>query len=169
MKTSFLTPALAAALLIGGGGLALAEAQMGQMGHMGKMEQMGHGMGMQPGFEELDADGDGRITPEEMAAHRQARFEGADSDGDGALSRDELISRMIARQAERMAAYADHMIERHDADGNGLLSPDEMKAGGGGKMFRRADADGDGAISRAEFDEMRAQMQSRHEARKAKK
>lgn len=159
MKTSVLTPALAAAVLLGGIGLAHAQSDMGKMGH---------GMRMHLSFEELDADGDGRITPEEMAALMQARFEGADADGDGALSRDELIARMTERQAERIAAHADHMIERHDSDGDGMLNPDEMKSGGDGRMFKRADTDGDGAITKAEFDKMRDEMQSRHQGKKAK-
>lgn len=159
MKTSVLTPALAVAVLLGGSVLAHAESGS---------DKMGHGMRMQHSFEDLDADSDGRITPEEMAAHMQARFEGADADGDGALSRDELIARMTERQAERIAAYADHMIERHDSDGDGMLKPDEMKAEGDGRMFKRVDADGDGAITKAEFDKMREEMQSRHQGKKAK-
>jgi Ca2+-binding EF-hand superfamily protein len=159
MKTSVLTPALAVAVLLGGTVLALAESGPGKMGH---------GMRMQHSFEELDADADGRITQEEMTAHMQAQFEGADADGDGALSRDELVTRMTERQAERIAAYANHMIERHDSDGDGKLSPDEMKADRGGRMFKRADADGDGAITKAEFDEMREEMQNRHQGKKAK-
>lgn len=159
MKTSILTPALAAAFLLGGIGLAQAESSPGKMGQ---------GMRMHHSFEELDADADGRITQEEMAAHMQARFEGADADGDGALSRDELVTRMTERQAERIAAYADHMIERHDSDGDGKLSPDEMKADRQGRMFKRADADGDGAITEAEFDKMRDEMKSRHQGKKSK-
>jgi len=159
MKITVLRTALAAMVVVGGVGSLHAESEM---------KNMRHGMGMQPSFEELDADADGKITPEEMAAQMQARFEGADGNGDGALSRDELIARMTERQAERIAAHADHMIERHDTDGDGMISPDEMKAGRDGRMFKRADTDGDGAISKAEFDAMREDMRARHQAKKAK-
>lgn len=118
-------------------------------------ERTGHRMGAHHGFEELDANGDGKLVPEEMQGHMQARFEGADADGDGMLSSAELEAHIRAGMEERVAAYAAHMLERHDADEDGALSPDEMKPRDGDRMFSRMDADGDGAVSRAEFDEMR--------------
>ncbi|MBD12913.1 EF-hand domain-containing protein [uncultured Roseovarius sp.] len=160
MNKTVLMLGLTTAILAGG--LSVAQADS----HMGKM---GKGMGMHHSFEELDADADGKITPEEMSAHMQARFEGADTDGDGALSKDELIARMTERQAERMAAYADHMIERHDANKDGKLSPDEMKARNKGKMFEMMDADADGAISKEEFTEMRGNHGQHHGMMKDKK
>lgn len=160
MHKTVLMVGLTTAILAGG--LSVAQADS----HMGKM---GKGMGMQHSFQELDADADGKITPEEMANHMQARFEGADSDGDGALSKDELVARMTERQAERMAAYADHMIERHDANKDGKLSPDEMQARNKGKMFKKMDTDGDGAISEEEFTDMRGKHGQHHGMMKDKK
>ncbi len=116
-------------------------------------------------FEELDANGDGKLMKEEMEAHMQTRFEGADTDGDGALSKDELLARLNERRAKRAEKYVDHMLERHDADGDGALTMDEMKARGDGKMFARMDADQDGAISKEEFEAMRA----KHKKHKHKK
>src|SRR6056297_803819 len=141
---------LATAITLGAVGAGQAESHKG-VGHQG-----GHhgGMGLQQSFEELDTDGDGRITPEEMAGHMQARFEGADTDGDGVLSHEELVTRMMERRTERMSAYADHMIERHDANGDGMLSMDEMRADHQPRMFGRFDTDGNGAISAEEFDAM---------------
>ncbi|MCC5986935.1 MAG: EF-hand domain-containing protein [Pararhodobacter sp.] len=71
-------------------------------------------------FADIDADGDGRISPEEWAgflaegreamrarmieARVEALFEAADADGDGLLSREELAAGMEALHAERMAA-----------------------------------------------------------------
>lgn len=160
MKNTVLLVGLAATILAGG--LSMAQAE----NHMGKM---GKDMGMRHSFEDLDANGDGKITQEEMTAHMQARFDGADTDGDGALSKDELITRMTERQAERMAGYADHMIERHDANGDGKLSPDEMQARRKGNMFEKIDTDGDGAISKEEFSEMRGQHGKHHGMMKDKK
>ena len=79
-------------------------------------------------FEEIDADGNGEITLEEMTLHRAERFTGADTDQDGKLSRAELE----ARAFERMQARVERMLKRHDTDGDGLLSPDEL-----GKPDRR--------------------------------
>lgn len=98
-------------------------------------------------FETLDSDGDGRITPDEMSAHRAARFLDADANGDGMLSRDELASAADARVHKRL----DRMIKRHDANGDGLLGPDEMGGRHGGRMFERLDSDGDGGLTREEF------------------
>ncbi len=106
-------------------------------------------------FEELDANGDGKVTREEMETHMQARFEGADTNGDGSLSRDELLARVKEDQAKRADKYVSHMIERHDANGDGALTMEEMRSRKHGKRFDKMDADGDGAISKAEFEAMR--------------
>ena len=157
MKNMVLITGLATAITLGGLSAVEAGNQKGGKQH--------GGMQMRHSFEELDTDGDGKITPEEMTGHMQARFEGADSDGDGALSRDELVARMMERRAERMGRYADHMIERHDANADGKLSMDEMRADRQGRMFKRVDADGDGAISAEEFAKMR-EMRGRHHGMK---
>lgn len=154
MNTFIWVAGLATAISLGAVTEAQAESHT-RGGHQG-------GMGVQHSFEDLDTDGDGSITPAEMAGHMQARFKGADSDGDGLLSREELVARMMERQAERMGRRADHMIERHDANGDGMLSMDEMRADRQGRMFERLDTDGDGVISKTEFDA----MQERHGGRK---
>ncbi len=118
---------------------------------------------MRPSFEELDANGDGQVTMEEMEAFGQARgqehFTSVDTNGDGNLSKEELMAQGNAR-AER---HADRMIKRLDANEDGLLSQAELEEGArkgrGGdrmeKMFEHADADADGMISEEEFDAMK--------------
>ncbi|MCE8526142.1 EF-hand domain-containing protein [Ruegeria pomeroyi] len=123
---------------------------------------MGPGGGMRHNFSEIDADGDGKITPEEMQGHRAAMFTGADSDGDGKLSQAELEAQAMAHAKARVA----WMLERHDANKDGALSQDEMpkhqKEGKSMRMFEHMDADGDGAISEQEFSEMQARGHDRH-------
>lgn len=148
MKNMVLITGLATAITLGG----LSAVDAGN--HMGGMKH--GGMQMQHSFEDLDADGDGMITPEEMTGHMQSRFEGADSDGDGALSRDELVARMMERRAERMSRYADHMIEQHDANSDGKLGMEEMRANRQGRMLERLDTDANGSVSRDEFAAMHA-------------
>ena len=113
-------------------------------------------------FEELDANGDGLITSDEMQAHMQARFATADTDGDGKLTRQELSAKMEARQSQRRARHLDKMISRRDADGDGALSIEEMRSGRAEHMFAKVDADGDGALSKAEFEEMKKKHRGRH-------
>ena len=91
-----------------------------------------------PAFSEVDANGDGSVTREEMAAFREnrstARFTSADTDGDGLLSATELSAMAEARTENRTA----RMIERLDSDADGMLSMDEMEAG----MDKRGGRDG---------------------------
>lgn len=117
-------------------------------------------------FAELDADGNGAVTLEEMQAAGENRFAAADANGDGALSRDELL----AQGQERVETRVDQMLERVDADGDGQVTLAEMEAaredrgdrGGRGhgrrgpnpaRIFERLDTDGDGTVTQAEFDE----------------
>lgn len=129
-------------------------------------------------FSELDADGNGAVSLEEMQAAGANRFARADADGDGALSRDELLAQHQARAEARV----DRMLERADADGDGLLTQAEMeearegrrgqgrghghgRGGRGGpnpeRIFERMDADNDGAVTEAEFDAAVAHMLER--------
>ncbi len=129
-----------------------------------------------PAFTEIDANGDGGITPEELRAYGdlrgQARFTQTDIDGDGLLTRDELL----ARGAEQAGERIDRMIGALDSDADGMISLAEMEArkdggerrggdahraedqsgekrgGRGARMFERADADSDGSLSAAEWD-----------------
>jgi hypothetical protein len=105
-----------------------------------------------PEFAELDADGDGLLTPEDLRAPMADRFAAADADGNGALSTEEMTAMMEAHRADRMARMAARMLERLDADGSGDLSLAELvQAEPRQAMFDRLDADGDGAISEEEF------------------
>ena len=126
---------------------------------------MGPGGGQgpeRPAFSELDANGDGQLTLEEMTAHREARFTAADTDGDGNLSRDELIAAAMGRVAERI----DAQLEQFDDNEDGMLSANEMddmrpRGPGPEQAFARMDGDGDGVVTEAEFDEMAQMMQQR--------
>ena len=102
-------------------------------------------------FEEMDADKDGKITEAEITAHRQARVAAADANGDGKLSAEELAALHLQQMQARASQRAERMIEAMDSDGDGLLSAAEMMVGPSPMpMFERLDTDGDGAISQAE-------------------
>ncbi|MDU8927130.1 EF-hand domain-containing protein [Alisedimentitalea sp. MJ-SS2] len=155
MKSNILIAGVAAASLIATAGMATAFGNKGG-------ERMGP-RGMMPSFEELDTNADGKVTKEEMQAHRKAMFDKADTNGDGKLSTEEMTAAAETRKAERMAKRQTRMLEKFDTDGDGALSFEEMPGQGdrAGKMFDRADADGDGAITKDEMADMGGKMGKR--------
>ncbi|MFY0597698.1 MAG: EF-hand domain-containing protein [Cognatishimia sp.] len=111
----------------------------------------GHGKhGPRVSFEQLDVNGDGQITKDEIAAAATARFNEADTNGDGNLSAEELAAASERAKEERIAK----MIEKRDENGDGVLSQAEMqpKEDRTDKMFERMDENGDGVISAEEFE-----------------
>jgi Ca2+-binding EF-hand superfamily protein len=51
-------------------------------------------------LDEVDADGDGRLSFDEVMAHKMDQLEQADQDGDGVLSLDEVLEFNSASQGE---------------------------------------------------------------------
>ncbi|MGR3316244.1 EF-hand domain-containing protein [Roseovarius indicus] len=152
MKNGFLIASLGAAILAGAATQGAAAGDDMSKGHHGK----------RPSFEELDANGDGAVSREEMQARMQARFADADADGDGKITREEMSARMEARQAERRERFLNRMFERKDADADGALTMEEMRGDRADKMFARVDQDGDGSVSREEFDAMKERFSKHH-------
>lgn len=136
---------LASALIVAGTGVAMAQGQKGQ--------------GMT--FDQLDVDGSGEITVEDLTALRDDRFAALDTDGDGTVTKEEFLASERIQSEER----AERMFERLDADGDGALSRDviegRQRGGGGERMISRFDEDNSGGISAEEFEEARAKMGER--------
>ncbi|MGV6812311.1 MAG: EF-hand domain-containing protein [Brevirhabdus sp.] len=166
-KTLFMTvtAAAVAGTAIFGAGLAAAKQGPGE-GHRG-----GH---MPMIFEQLDANGDGIVTQDEMKLHSEARFTEADGNGDGKLSAEEMIAAAQARaeeamkdraerMSERMAKRTERMIEKKDTDGDGLLTMAELQDGQsrGERFFEKLDTDGDGAVSKEEFEAAKSRLMKR--------
>lgn len=132
-------------------------ALVGAVAGSAALAQMGPGLGG-PGrgemllemFDGLDADQDGKLSPAELAAHREAMFTAADANNDGLLSKDELAAHQTAMMAERMALRTERMLERRDVNGDGNLSLEEMGKGPAEAAFSRMDTDGDGMLSKDE-------------------
>lgn len=114
-------------------------------------------------FETLDADGDGRVTEAEIQSFRQGQVTALDANDDGFLSAEEIAAHRSRGQGERAA----RMVERLDADGDGLLSAAELAVRGDRMgLFGRIDANGDGAVDQAEFDTARERMKERRAERR---
>lgn len=145
------TTVAALAALIGAstlGGMALAHGRSGD-GPAAMLTQM-------------DANGDGAITMEEISLFHANQFEAADTDGNGALSKEELLAARDKARSDRAAAGMDRMISRLDENGDGEIGIDEQKAGDRmTRMFERLDADKDGTISAEELKEAKAKRGGR--------
>ena len=86
---------------------------------------------LMPDFAALDADANGQITTEELAAVVASRLATADTNTDGGLSAAEIVAQIEARRAEMIAARARRMIEEQDANADDLLQADERTEGRG--------------------------------------
>lgn len=152
--TGFLLAGVAAATLVGAS-VAMAHDE----GFGGKRR----GMEM-PAFGELDHDGDGRITVEDLIARADARFAAADSNGDAVLDGEELAAGFVKRMEDRAgrgeAAHRDgghgRMNGDHahdDSDGTEGHWPGMAKRAGWmvERMIERRDRNGDGVLSADEL------------------
>lgn len=113
-------------------------------------------------FEQIDTNGDGKLSKEELqAAAPEGRFVASDANSDGKITREEAVAAATAKAGERF----DKMLERFDADKDGALTQDEIKTGRKEarmeRMFERADADKDGFISKEEAEDMRSKMRGK--------
>jgi Ca2+-binding EF-hand superfamily protein len=86
----------------------------------------GHGVKakirMQEFLDTYDANGDGRVTQDEVDQWRADRLKKFDADGNGQLSLDEYQQLWLDAMHERMV----RQFQSHDADGDGLVTTDEF-------------------------------------------
>ncbi len=126
-------------------------------------------------FKELDKNGDGLISLEEVKAPQQQRFRETDADGDGYISAEEareafarqVPPEMLEEMKNRgMPDPGDTFINNLDSDGDGRVSEAEFIQPAI-DSFNRMDADGNGMVTPDEatvfFDEMQKEMMKRME------
>lgn len=110
-------------------------------------------------FADLDADADGKLTADELAAQPGRRgpdLARLDTDGDGALSKAELAAGKPPRDHHRgRGGPPGDRLARLDTDGDGAISDAERAAAHQARAterFARLDVDGDGKVTAAEWD-----------------
>jgi Ca2+-binding EF-hand superfamily protein len=110
-------------------------------------------------MKQMDTDGDGKVTLEEIQAKRKAEVTALDANNDGKISAEELVNAEMARIRPGVEARVAARIKALDVDGDGMLSAAELATPpGGARMFERMDRDGDGAISPEEMEAMHQKM-----------
>lgn len=130
--------ALAVATVIGGAAFA---AQADYRGHHGKSAERADWL-----FERYDANQDGKITKDEIAAARKASLAKYDADKDGQLSLDEFQGLFNEIMRHRMV----RMFQKLDRDGDAKVSEAEI-ARRVDRMMAHLDRNDDGEIERGEM------------------
>lgn len=105
-------------------------------------------------IERHDANGDGKVSLEEFQGRNKERFAEMDVNGDGYITEDEVRSEMgtmRGRWQGRGERGPGAMIERHDANEDGKVSAEEFP--GPAERFSELDKDGDGFITQDEADQ----------------
>lgn len=161
--TNKIVPAVAIAVLMGLSGAMIATAQgletpeaavttddatatpvlarRGDRDHHGGRGEGGREM-FRAMFTEADADADGSVTAEELAAFRASKVTAADANADGALSLDEFQTVWLEAMQPRMV----DAFQRLDADGDASITAaevDDLVT----NVMDRMDRNGDGVIN----------------------
>jgi Ca2+-binding EF-hand superfamily protein len=103
-------------------------------------------------FEKMDANGDGKISPDEHTAAASRMFEKMDANSDGKVTAAEMTAahqKMAGKKAEKGEMSAADKIKMFDTNGDGVLTADEHAAAAK-TMFDKMDTDHDGYLSKAE-------------------
>nr|CRH04446.1 putative calcium-binding EF-hand-containing protein [Candidatus Magnetococcus massalia] len=160
---------------------------MGQSGRSGGMGGPGQ-MGQPPKAEDLisrmDQDGNGTLNVDEIKGPLSEKFGEVDGDGDGELTSEELQSAMDSFHAQMQSQMGggmgmmqgmgghgqggmmhgmghgpsvEQLLADMDEDGDDAISSDEAR-GPLADMFDEVDGDGDGLISQSELEEGMANM-----------
>jgi hypothetical protein len=140
MREGKLAWMLAAALA--GGAALQAQAQAGAAG-----KPAGHEMSM------MDANHDGKLSPEEHAEGARHMFEQMDADKDGKVTAAEMTSahdRVTGKKPAKGEMSAAEKIKTIDRDGDGVLTAEEHREGARA-MFEQMDADKDGVLTSQEL------------------
>jgi len=122
-------------------------------------------------MQQLDTDGDGKVTLDEAKAPQKEQFAKMDNDGSGTITADEASAtfktqvppEMLETMKERgMPDPGETFIQNLDTNSDGGVDPTEFEQPSV-KSFAAMDKDGDGGATKEEasayFDQLREQIQ----------
>ncbi len=95
-------------------------------------------------LEQMDTNGDGRISLDEYVAAAGARFKSIDTQNKGSIDAADIASSPAA--VARIDQRAESIVKRLDTAGNGYVTNDEFLASAQ-KRFARLDSNGDGKLT----------------------
>ncbi|MGB0658570.1 MAG: EF-hand domain-containing protein [Mangrovicoccus sp.] len=147
--TGYKLSALTALIVAGLALPALADRGAGDMGGFGPKGDRGGNF--QAMLTEMDSNKDGDVTQAEFDAFRAARFSEIDADGNGTVSAEELSAHRLNQMQDRIETGSKIMVLRLDADKDGVLSADELQSGRKIGAFQRLDANNDGTVTAEEL------------------
>ena len=155
LKQALVAAVAVAGLVLVAGNMVYAQDRgpgrgRGGPGEMPSVEQI---------FQQLDKNGDGKLTKDELPERMAQFLMRADTNGDGSITKDELMEARKKMAAAKPAAGAglpsvDEMLQRHDKNSDGKLTKDELPEFAAERLMR-ADTNGDGAVSKEELTEQR--------------
>jgi Ca2+-binding EF-hand superfamily protein len=122
------------------------------------------GPGPHPRLEAVDANQDGNITKDEIAAHRADKFLSADTNGDNLVSADEFEAFAEAERERKREERKAKRFAKLDANGDGMITAEEHASAADermDRMFERIDSDGDGVITEAEREAAKGKMRGK--------
>ena len=165
---------MAGVLVLAGGAAAIAAVgeKRGRFGHgphmgmsggmMGEIGVGGRGGMMGRGLKNLDADGDGAVTLDEMLAKRTPFFNRIDTNGDGVIDAAEIEVEI----GQNVSYFTTVMFKRLDKDGDGKISKQEYTGRDMAKISA-VDDDEKGPDHRAE--RKRGGPHAKHEGRRGER
>lgn len=104
-------------------------------------------------FNAMDANADGKLSPDEHAAGAKKMFDMMDVNKDGAVTSGEMDAaheKVAGHKAVKTDLSSAEKIKVVDTNGDGLLTAEEHAAGSK-KMFDKMDTDRDGFLSKEEL------------------
>ena len=122
------------------------------------MGPMGGPMMGLPAFSAIDTNNDGIASPAEVKAYEAAQIKGLDANGDGFLTADEIAAQMTRVMTEHMTARVTAKFAQIDPKGDGKITIAEAEAQRTpvSMMLNRMVKMGGGKITKEAFDALQA-------------